>query len=376
MSRIAYGETQLVVATSHTRSANQSGELVMKHNWHITPFDVRNASAAEYRAANELGNRIRAEYLPGDPPIPLDEQTRDFQNIPAFVDVYAWGVWNDDDSKVIASGSVGVTHMETNKHVAEFNIEVLPEFRRQGLARELLARIGETARQEYRTLLIAGTNERVPAGAAFMQRLGARKGLENHTYQLDLRELNRDLIDAWRARVSERAAGFELGLWEGVYPEEDLQAIVTLEDVMNTAPRDNLEMEDWRVTPEHLRQMEQQMLARGTQRWTMYVREKSTRKFAGYTEVFWNPNRAEILNQGATAVFPCFRNKGLGRWLKAAMLDRVLRDRPQVKFVRTGNADSNAAMLKINHELGFKPYLSRCVWQVEMEKVLEYLGQK
>ena len=110
----------------------------MKHNWHIRPFDVRNASAAEYRAANELGNRIRAEYLPGDPPIPLDEQTRDFQNIPAFVDVYAWGVWNDDDSKAIASGSVGVTHMETNKHVTEFNIEVLPEFRRQGIARELL----------------------------------------------------------------------------------------------------------------------------------------------------------------------------------------------------------------------------------------------
>jgi mycothiol synthase len=348
----------------------------MKHNWHITPFDVRNASAAEYRAANELDNRIRAEYLPDDPPIPLDEQTRDFQNIPAFVDVYAWGVWNDDDSKVIASGSVGVTHMETNKHIAEFNIEVLPEFRRQGLARELLARIAETARQEDRTLLIAGTNERVPAGAAFMQRLDARKGLENHTNQLDLCDLSHDLIGAWQARPRERAADFELGLWEGAYPEEELQAIVTLEDVMNTAPRDSLEMEDWRVTPEQLRQIDQQMLARGTQRWTVYAREKSTRKFAGFTEVFWNPNRAEILNQGATAVFPHYRNKGLGRWLKAAMLEKVLRDRPQVKFVRTGNADSNAAMLKINHELGFKPYLSRCVWQVETENVLEYLGQR
>ena len=225
-------------------------------------------------------------------------------------------------------------------------------------------------------MLFASTNERVPAGAAFMQRLGARKGLENHTNQLDLRDLNRDLICEWQSRARESAADFELGLWQGAYPEEDLQAIVTLEEVMNTAPRDNLEMEDWRFTAEHLRQMEQQMLARGTQRWTMYAREKSTRKFAGYTEVFWNPNRPHIASQGATAVFPHYRGKGLGRWLKAAMLDKVLRDRPQVRFLRTGNADSNAAMLKINHELGFKPYLSRCVWQVETERVLEYLGQK
>jgi len=348
----------------------------LKPNWRITPFYVRNASAEEYRAANELGNRIRAEYLPDDPPIPLDEQTRSFQNIPAFVVVHAWAVRNDDDSQAIASGSVTVTRLETNKHIAEFNIEVLPEFRRQGLARTLLARIADAARQENRTLLITGTNERVPAGAALMRRLGARRGLENHTNQLDLRDLNRDLIRAWQARARERATDFDLGLWEGAYPEEDLQAIVALFEVMNTAPRDTLEMEDWRFTVEHLRQMQQHDLARGMERWTLYAREKATYKFAGFTEVFWNPNRPQILSQGGTGVFPCYRNKGLGRWLKAAMLEKILCDRPQVKYIRTGNADSNAAMLRINHELGFKPYISRCVWQVETARVFEYLSEQ
>lgn len=346
----------------------------MRHDWNLKPFDVRRASAEEYRAANELNNRMRAEYLPDDPPIPLEEQTRNWQNIPAFIDVYAWMVWNADNSQAIASGSVSVTRLETNQHIGEMEIEVLPEFRRQGIARTLLARIADAARQENRTLLVTGTNERVPAGAAFMQRLGARKGLENHTNQLDLRDLNHTLLNEWQARARERASDFELGFWDGVYPEQDLPAITELWDVMNTAPRDALQMEDWRVTPEHLRQMERQMLARGTQRWTMYVREKATRKFAGYTEVFWNPNRPQILSQGATGVFPQYRNRGLGRWLKAAMLEKVLRDRPQVRFIRTGNADSNAAMLKINQELGFKPYLSRCVWQVETARVFEYLS--
>jgi mycothiol synthase len=51
----------------------------------------------------------------------------------------------------------------------------------------------------------------------------------------------------------------------------------------------------------------------------------------------------------------------------------VLKERPEVNFVRTGNADSNAAMLKINTELGFQPYMADALWQVEIDRVLEYL---
>ncbi|PKO05776.1 MAG: hypothetical protein CVU41_10160 [Chloroflexi bacterium HGW-Chloroflexi-3] len=89
----------------------------------------------------------------------------------------------------------------------------------------------------------------------------------------------------------------------------------------------------------------------------------------------WNSNSPEILRQNMTGVFPQFCGKGLGRWLKAAMLDRLLKLHPEIKFVRTTNADTNAAMLCINNELGFKPYMSSILWQMEISQVLEYLNQ-
>lgn len=39
-----------------------------------------------------------------------------------------------------------------------------------------------------------------------------------------------------------------------------------------------------------------------------------------------------------------------------------------------GNASSNAAMLKINHEMGFKLRKTWKNWQIESSKVKEYLA--
>jgi GNAT superfamily N-acetyltransferase len=334
---------------------------------------AKDASLEDYAALNLFTNRIRLERLPDDPPVPVEETIQNIQSIPPFVDMRIWACWGPDQGEIIAAANVAVFRMEENQHVAQFEISVLPGYRQQGIGRQLLEQIAAFVQQENRRLLLTNTVDRIPAGETFMQRIGAKKGLEAHTNQLRMTDLNRALVASWLASGQNNLDAFELGFWDGAYPDEQLNEIVELHELTNQQPKGDLDIEDMHMTPQQIRQMEHNIFARGNQRWTFYLIDRASGKFAGYTETVWSANRPEILRQDLTGIFPQYRNKGLGRWLKAVMLDKVIRDRPEVKFVRTGNADSNAAMLKINTELGFKPYSADAIWQVELSKVLEYL---
>ena len=165
------------------------------------------------------------------------------------------------------------------------------------------------------------------------------------------------------------AADFDLGLWPRTYPEDELAAIAELANVMNTEPRGDLEVEDFEVTPQRLREDEAYLAKTGIEAWEFYARHRPTGELAGFTTTAWQADVPTILRQWGTGVKPEFRGHGLGKWLKAAMLLKVLAERPRVTLVRTGNADMNAPMLKINRALGFKPYIAHTVWQVNVEDV-------
>ena len=324
-------------------------------------------------ALNVFGNRIHAEQWPEDPPLPVEDTIHAWRDIPAFWKGYAWAVWPGEATQIVAMAYTLLWRTEHNRHLAHFDITVLPELRHRGIARQLLAVVADVIRREQRRLLLTTTDAAIPAGAEFLKRLGAQIGIATHTNQLTLSDLNRDLIRCWQEDAHQRGSVYEIGTWDGPYPQDALAGMVALRAVMNTAPRDDLEVEDVHWTEAQLQQIETTLAQHQTERWTMYIRHRQTGMIVGYTEVFWNARQPETLHQGDTGVSPAHRHHGLGRWLKAAMLEKVLRDRPQVQRIRTGNADSNAAMLTINRELGFKPYKSWTTWQIGLDEVLAYL---
>jgi mycothiol synthase len=336
----------------------------------IRPFRPAEAQQADFIAWNAFGNCMHLEGWPDDPPNTLEETIRNLTiETPSFT-AFRWAAWSDGG--IVGRSSLHVWRAGDNQHACGFDVAVRPEGRRRGLGKRLLKPLVETAAQEDRRLLLGGTLARVPCGEAFMRRVGARAGLEGHVNQLLISELDPDLMRSWRERGP--SADFELGWWIGPYPEEALADVVEMKKADNLMPRGDLELEDDTPTPELIREWDETMVKRKQERWTVYARDRASGEIAGYTEVYWGPERLDQMWQGGTAVFRKFQNRGLGRWLKATMMEKILTDRPGVKRIRTGNADSNAPMLKINVEMGFKPYLSHTEWQVERETVEAYLN--
>ncbi|HEX7166609.1 MAG TPA: hypothetical protein VF230_06485, partial [Acidimicrobiales bacterium] len=166
--------------------------------------------------------------------------------------------------------------------------------------------------------------------------------------------VDRDMLEQWVARAKERATDYSLVAFDDRCPDELLERFVDLTMVMNTAPRDDLDMEDWVETPERYREREEKHLAQGVRSWRLIAVHEPTGEFAGYTEFFFPPYSDEQVWQEATGVVPAHRAKGLGRWLKAANLLRLMDERPAAKYVDTWNAFSNGPMLGINIAMGFE----------------------
>ena len=98
---------------------------------------------------------------------------------------------------------------------------------------------------------------------------------------------------------------------------------------------------------------------------TMYSKERDG-KISGLTETDYLKELGHKISQRETGVRQAYKGRGLGKMLKAKMLLYIRREYPDVKYISTGNADSNAPMLSINQRLGFKRHLPIKVYKLKI----------
>lgn len=335
--------------------------------------DIRNCPDQFLIDVHGFKAKTKAENRPGEPPEPLDEVANGIRRLQSDMEDWSYEVRHDSSGELVGLVRGGVERTGDNEHIFWFEPDVLAEHRRRGIGRWLLARATEAAISAGTEILSGWTTSRAPAGELFARAIDAEARQVNRESELDLTAVDWEMVDRWVAEGPGRAPGYALELTEGVYPESHYDDVIAWWEIMNTAPRDDLDWNDDHLTKERLAEWEAQFAASSGDRWEYIARHVESGECVGVSNVWfadWNPG---VIHQGDTGVHPDHRGHALGKWLKASMLQKIRRERPQARLVRTGNAYSNDAMLGINNALGFKESCSDTAWQLPVERAKKLL---
>ena len=331
--------------------------------YRIEERDITQLPEREMLSLARFQQALEQERLPDDPLTPLELIARRWRNKPAMIEATHWLVFADDE--VVGRAELTRVLAMENPHWRDAWVGIHPAHRRRGLGRELLQRLIDKA-TDPEIVMGSWANDRVAAGGAFARAFGATEGLNNRVSELRLDALDRGLVREWAGLDP---AGYELVWIDGDVPDELMENVIVAFDTMNSAPRGDLQFGNWRTTAEEIRDWERVRKSNGGVQRLLLALHAETGATAGFTAVNRHPLTPWVVGQQGTAVVPEHRGHGIGKWIKAAMLERILREWPEAKYVRTGNAYSNAPMLSINDRLGFTVIFSVVVWQAKLADV-------
>lgn len=344
----------------------------------IIPFDLATASEKQWQDLVLLQGLEFNESHP-DEPSSSDEQKR--KEITASIlnpyGDYRFFLAYNAEEKAIATlhlfyHNANEDAYESKKHIIWFNLYVQPDYRRQGIGTALMRYGLNICTEKQFTVIQARTLFRVAAPfAAYLGASEAQRSIRNRCY---LAEVDWDLVQTWYERGKAANPTTELVFYDGL-PQLDYQAPFAdlFSHVVGEIPAGSIEGRAGKLTVERIVKGFEQLTTMGMQRMGFLALE-SDGQFTGMSDIIYHAEAAHKVDIGVTGVRVSQQNRGLGKWLKAAMMLYIRQNYPNVRYLDTGNADNNAPMLHINRQLGFKLHQERVSYKVSYETLLERLG--
>lgn len=343
----------------------------------LRPFDPFKATKEEWRRFHEYRYKRYPESHPGDPITADDavEKSLRFMREEEHIETHSVHEKGTPDEWI---GLVRVSHMkeispsyEENKRQAfVYNTDLLTPYRGKGIGKKLLEVVLEYAKRHKKEVIIGSTSEE--DGKQFIRKLRAHEALSGLENRLDLTKVDWKMVDEWVKEGPGRSPESKVEFFQDC-PEDIIEEYCkTYSEVGNQAPRDELDVGDFFITPE-LRRQHEKFQKDCDVTWITAVTREPNGAISGLTEVFYRPSKDPLIYQELTGVPEKYRGSGKGKWLKAIMLQEIRQRFPTVTIVVTGNATSNAPMLSINNRLGFKVHKETIVAQMKTEELEKYL---
>jgi GNAT superfamily N-acetyltransferase len=255
-----------------------------------------------------------------------------------------------------------------NRDLAQVEVRVLPEHRRQGVGTAIVQATADVAREAGRTVL-AGQDEVwerpgfVDAGGPFARRIGFTPVQHNVRRRLDL-PLEPTQADALRADPRTTPAGYSVLTFADRWPDEYLEDRCVFGYRMSTdVPMGEQELEAEAWDEERVRALEAFLVAQNRAKVTAVARHDATGRLVAFTEVVVPLGAPESAWQHDTLVLREHRGHGLGFAVKVANLWALVERHPAVRTINTWNAADNQHMIAVNEAMGFEVVAHSTYWR-------------
>jgi mycothiol synthase len=343
----------------------------------LRQFDPFKATDEEWRNFHQYRYKRYPETYPGDP-ITADKVVEDslrFMRDESYIETHTvhLKVKPDEQIGLVRIGILKESSpsYEENKHFCQvINLELLTPYRGKGISRRLLETVLEYAKRHEKNLIIGSTAE--ADGKQFIKKLKAQEALSAVENRLDLTTLDWKMVEEWALEGPVRSPDSNVEFFQDA-PDDIIEEYCKVySEVGNQAPREELGVGDFLITPEVRRQYETYQKNVDVT-WLTAITREPNGDISGLTEVLYRPSKDPLIYQDLTGVPKKYRGSGKGKWLKAVMLLEVKKRFPTVTSVVTGNATTNAPMLSINERLGFKVHKEAIVAQMKTEELEKHL---
>ncbi|MBR7838839.1 GNAT family N-acetyltransferase [Actinospica durhamensis] len=314
----------------------------------IRPFLGADADPSELRQRYELYAADRRSVFPGFPIHSYGQYVASARRLtPVAGPALGWSAWERE--RLIGSASLSVVEHE-GMVVAVPRVEVAADSRRRGVGTALLRRLVASASAHGCATLAADAVRVGSDGGLWAERVGFRTVQVFSWQMLHIQEVD---PARWQVPVP---AGYRLEYWIAAAPEALVAAFASARNAIADSPLGDSSLTHPAWTVERVRRVEAEIAAGGDQSHCVVAIHEDSGVLAAFTELLVDPLRPALCWQRDTAVVRAHRGRGLGRAVKAEMLNRLAAEVPDLDCIVTSTASENAGMRRVNEQVGYVPY--------------------
>lgn len=332
---------------------------LLGRNMEIRPFCGAAADPGELKQRYDLYAADRLSVFPGfpvqdyehfaatarsgSPSLPVDQFSDQFPDQFAL----HWSAWEGE--RLIGFAGVSLVDQDGTV-VAVPRVDVVSDRRRHGVGTALLRRLVAATQVRGCVTLVADAVRIGSAGSLWAGQVGFRIAQEFSWQMLHIRD-----TDSVRWQVP-TPTGYRIEYWTGAAPDPLVAAFASARNAIGDSPLGDTTLVHPTWTVDRIRRIEAEIAAEGDEVHCVVAVHGQSGAVAAFTELLLDPRRPALSWQRDTAVVRAHRGLGLARAIKAAMLCRLTAETSGLDRVITSTAAENAAMRRVNEQLGYLPY--------------------